>query len=136
MKTERFAICAGLALALLGVDVRQATAVPTISAGTPIPPPPPLASTFVVPVEITGAVQLITWQFDLAFDPAVVQVNVGCDPVTDPFCDFLTGPVTEGPFTQGPFSLFVPGVIDNVAGLLSIVAGAFGDPPPGPSGDG
>ena len=91
---------------------------------------------FVVPVDITGAVDLITWQFDLVFDPTIVQINVACDPLTDAFCDLIFGPVTEGPFTKGPFSLFVPGVIDNVNGLLSLVAGGFGDPPPGPSGDG
>ena len=110
-----------------------AAALPEISAGSSIPLS---GTTFVVPIEITGASELINWQFDLAFDPTVVQVNVGCDPATDSFCDLFTGPVTEGPFTEGLFSLFVPGVIDNTSGLLSIVAGAWGDPPPGPSGDG
>jgi hypothetical protein len=112
----------------------RAEALPLISAGTSFPGPTP--GTFIVPIEITDAVELINWQFDLAFDPAVVQINEACDPFTDSFCGLLTGPVTEGPFTQGPFSLFVPGVIDNNNGLLSIVAGAFQDLPPAPSGDG
>ena len=79
--------------------------------------------TFTVPVEIIGAVDLVTWQFDLAFDPADVQAIS----------------VSEGPFTSenGQFlTLFIPGVIDNVNGLVSIVAGAYLDVPPGPSGNG
>jgi hypothetical protein len=30
----------------------------------------------------------------------------------------------------------VPGVVDNISGLISIVAGAYLDIPPGPSGNG
>jgi hypothetical protein len=126
----------GLALAFVMLtQSARVEAIPTISAGAAIPQPTP--GVFVVPIEITDAVDLINWQFYLAFDPAVVQINVGCDNSgSDPFCDLFNGPVTEGPFTKGLFSLFVPGVIDNTSGLLSIVAGAWGDPPPGPSGDG
>ena len=120
--------------AVLLLHPTRGEALPTIEAGTPISL---TTDTFVVPIQITGAVELITWQFDLAFDPSVVQINTGCDTSgADPYCDLFNGPVTEGPFTKGPFSLFVPGVIDNFGGSLTIVAGGFGDPPPGPTGDG
>lgn len=117
----------------------SASAVPIISPGVPftIDPGPP--EVVVLPIEITGAVNLVTWQFDLTFDPSVVQVNTFCDPFTDQFCDLFFGPVTEGLFTSsnGLFqTLFIPGVVDNVTGLVSIVAGAYVDLPPGPSGNG
>ena len=104
----------------------------------PTPPPYPGSTVFVVPVEITGAVQVTSWQFSLTFDPTDVQVNTSCDPTTDPFCDPIFGPVTQGPFFLNtalfpPF--FDPGFIFNNLGLLDAVAGAWQDPPPGPSGD-
>jgi hypothetical protein len=108
---------------------------PIITVG----PYTPGATPFVVPIVITGAVDLTTWQFDLAFDPTDLQVNTNCDGSTDAFCDPIFGPVTEGSFTSsgGTFlTLFVPGVVDNVTGLVSLVAGAFLDLPPGPSGSG
>jgi hypothetical protein len=105
----------------------------------PTPPPYPGSTAFIVPVEITGAVQLTSWQFSLTFDPTDVQVNTGCDSTTDPFCDPIFGPVTQGPFFSSvalfpPF--FDPGFIFNSTGLLDAVAGAWQDPPPGPSGNG
>ena len=68
-----------------------------------------------------------------------MQINTGCDRTTDTFCDPLFGPVTQGPFFSSialfpPF--FDPGFIFNGSGLLDAVAGAWQDPPPGPSGDG
>lgn len=88
----------------------------------------------------TGAVELTSWQFSLLFDPADVQINTGCDSSgVDPFCDPIFGPVTEGPFFSSvalfpPF--FDPGFIFNDTGLLDAVAGAWQNPPPGPTGDG
>ena len=110
-------------------------ALPVISTG----PFTPTSPTFVVPIEITGASDLVTWQFDLSFNPNDFQINLFCDPSTDSFCDPINGPVTEGPFTSKngtALTLFVPGFADNSAGLLSIVSGAYSDIPPGPSGDG
>jgi len=76
---------------------------------------------FTIPISITGATDLTSWQFDLAFNPAVVQANS----------------VTEGPFLSAfGTTLFTPGVIDNVAGLISLVADSYVDLPPNPSGDG
>jgi hypothetical protein len=111
-------------------------AVPIISVGSYTPS---TTDPFVVPIEITGAVDLVNWQFDLEFDPNDLQVNLGCDSSTDPYCDPINGPVTEGPFTSsnGQFvTLFIPGVVDNLNGLVSIIAGAYSDLPPNPSGDG
>ena len=132
---------AAIAIALLVMLAPcGARADPIISVGTFIPPGPfGPNTTFVVPIVITGAVQLTSWQFSLSFNPADVQINTGCDPTTDTFCDPLFGPVTEGPFfssvaTFPPF--FDPGFIFNDLGLLDAVAGAWQDLPPGPSSDG
>lgn len=59
---------------------------------------------FSIAISITDAVELTSWQFDLAFTPAIVQANA----------------VTEGPFLSSSgtnLTLFGPGVIDNGAGL-------------------
>lgn len=113
---------------------------PIIAAGTPFSVDAGPPEVFVLPIEITNAVELITWQLDVSFDASVVQVNESCDPSSDPYCgDFPPGPVTEGPFTSSGglhTTLFVPGVVDNFAGLVSLVAGAYTDLPPNPSGGG
>jgi hypothetical protein len=45
--------------------------------------------------------------------------------------------VTEGPFMSAfGTTLFTPGVIDNVTGLISLVADFYVDLPPNPSGTG
>jgi hypothetical protein len=146
MNTKRLALCAVLAVALwCGAD-RHAIAAPIISVGTYIPPPPyaPL-TTFVVPINITGAADLTFWQFDLAFNATDVQINTGCDPFSgDPYCSLFTGPVTEGPFfgSLSPFNTFNPGFIslDSVTlaqlGQLIAVNDTFGGSLPGPSGNG
>ena len=121
----------------------KAAAGPIISVNPAdfIPAPPPYAGStvFVVPVEISGAVNLTSWQFSLMFNPADVQINTACDSTTDPFCDPIFGPVTQGPFflntAQFP-PFFDPGFVFNNTGLLDSVAGAWQDPPPGPSGNG
>jgi hypothetical protein len=105
------------------------------------PPPPYAGSTvFVVPVEVSGAIDLTSWQFSLSFDPADVQVNTACDASgSDPYCDPIFGPVTLGTFFTSVASFtpfFDPGFIFNDQGLLDTVAGAWQDPPPGPSGGG
>jgi len=136
MKIGRIAIYSVTVLMLLCGSMRQAIATPIISVGSYTPS---MTTPFVVPILISGAIDLLTFQFDLAFDPADVQVNLNCDPFSDPYCDLLSGPVTEGSFTSsgGMFqTFFIPGVVDNITGLLSIVAGAYVDLPPGPSGSG
>jgi hypothetical protein len=125
---------------LLAAFPRSANATTTISVGTRIPID---ASTFVVPIDITGGVNVIGWQFDLTYDPTDVQVNASCDPFSgDVYCSLLTGPVTEGDFfaSGAPFNLLVPGFIQldpmtfAQTGFLFGVNGAFGGSPPFPSG--
>ena len=64
-------------------------------------------------IEITGAVDLIFWQFDVFYDASDVQIVTNCDPFSDPFCNFGGTGVTEGPFfgSLSPFNLFNPGFI-------------------------
>jgi len=80
-----------------------------------------IGDTFTIPVSIMGATDVTSWQFDLAFSPAIIKANS----------------VTEGPFmsTFGA-TVFTPGVINNAAGLISLVADAYVDLPPDPSGSG
>jgi len=113
------ALLAVLAIALL-VMLRPlpSQAVPVISA--PIVTVG-VGDTFTIPILIAGAADLTFWQFDLAFNPAIVQANS----------------VTEGPFMSAfGLTLFTPGVIDNVTGLISLIADSYVDLPPDPSGNG
>jgi hypothetical protein len=100
---------------------------------------------FVVPVTISGGVNVAAWQFDVSYDPLDVQVDTACDPFSgNPYCSLLTGPVTEGDFfaSGAPFNLLNPGFVDldpvtlAQTGHLFGVNGAFGGFPPLPSGDG
>jgi hypothetical protein len=99
---------------------------------------------FLVPVQITDAMELVGWSFGLTYDPTDLLINTACDPFTDPYCDLITGPVTEGDFfsSGAPFNLLIPGFIalDSTTfeqiGELVGVEGLYGGFPPGPSGDG
>jgi hypothetical protein len=93
----------------------------TISVGsfTPVSPP----ATFLVPVEITGAVDLQTWQFDLLFDHTVVEA------VSISGAEFTVGNPDTTSFILGGF-------IFNDLGLVDDVAGAYPSLLTGPSGDG
>jgi hypothetical protein len=105
--------------AVVFAGARSAAASPIVTAG-PYTPATPIVS---VPIEIAGADDLVAWQFDVAFDPTDLQALS----------------VSEGPFTSGSGSfttLFIPGIIDNISGSISLVAGAYLDLPPGPSGTG
>jgi hypothetical protein len=128
------AVLAMLAAPRVGAD-------PVISVG---PYTPSTTMPFVVPIVITGAVDLIFWQFDVAYDATDVQIVTNCDPFNDPFCNFGGTGVTEGPFfgSLSPFNVFNPGFIllDGVTlaqlGQLIAVNDTFGGSLPGPSGDG
>jgi general secretion pathway protein D len=69
----------------------------------------------------TDVVDLYAYQFDVGFDPGVVHASA----------------VTEGPFlgTVGP-TYYIPGVIDNVGGLISFTANTLLGPIPGVTGSG
>jgi len=99
---------------------------------------------FIVPIEVTGASNLASFAFDVDFDATAFMINTACDPFTDSYCDFSTGPVTLGTFYTNAATfppLFNPGFIllngsGNQTGQLLGVNGAWQDPGPAPSGDG
>ena len=85
-----------------------------------------VGSNFPININVTGAVDLTSWQFNLKYDPSILQATL----------------VTEGPFLASfgsnlfPPTVFTPGIIDNSSGLISLTANAFADLPPLPNGDG
>jgi len=132
----------GLAAFLLLSTAAAPASATSIAPGTPIPLSP---TTFALPIDITGGQDVISWQFDLSYDAADVQVNTACDPFAgDIYCSLFTGPVTEGDFfaAGAPFNLLIPGFVDldpvtlAQTGHLFGVNGAFGGVAPFPSGDG
>ena len=136
-----------LLLASLAWFAPLAGAGPIISAGVPtttvptyltdgsylfgitIPTPLPTGE-FLLPVDISGAVNLQTWQFDLLFDNTVVQeVDPG---------DSTSG-IYGAEFTSGDpnsLSFILGGFPDNASGQVSTVAGAYPSLLTGPAGDG
>ena len=88
------------------------------------------ADTFLVPVEISNASNLQTWQFDLLFDNTVVEV-------VDPFdgssgiygAEFAPGDSNSLSFILGGFPFNFLGQVDDVAGSYPFLL-------EGPSGDG
>src|SRR5947209_979880 len=97
---------------------------PLLSAGTVLSAGSATVSTgdvFTVPVSITGASDVFAFQFDLAFDPAVLQLQS----------------ISEGGFlgTAGS-TVFVPGSIDNTAGTATATADSLTGTGPGASGSG
>lgn len=135
----------GAAIASVGLAaLTPARADPTIFVDPAdfIPAPPyTAAATFVVPVGITGAADVTSWQFDLTFDPADVRIVTSCDPFGDPYCNFDGFGVTEGPFfgSLSPFNVFNPGFVllagTAQTGQLIAVNDTFGGQAP-PSGAG
>src|SRR5579871_2629178 len=96
----------------------KAVADPMLSVGSKTVD---VGATFWVPISIAKAVDLTSWQFDISFNPALLQADS----------------VMEGPFMSSfGATLFVPGVIDNGAGLISLVSDFYTDLPPDPSGTG
>lgn len=81
----------------------------------------PLGSSFAVNITITGAVDLYAFQFDLGFDPTILQATS----------------VAEGAFLpSGGATFFVAGTIDNTAGVISNTADTLVGPIPGVNGNG
>jgi hypothetical protein len=81
--------------------------------------PANVGDTFSLNLNVADAVDLTSWQFDLAYDPTILQANL----------------VTEGPFLASAGStLFVPGFIDNTTGLIGGVSALFTDFTPPPAG--
>jgi hypothetical protein len=117
---------------LLGMS--GATGAAVISVG-PFPEPspsPPIsvpAGTFLVPVQISDALGLQNWQFDLVFDNTVVEE-------VDPFdgssgiygAEFTPGDPDSLSFILGGFPFNSLGLVDDVAGSYpSLLTGVSGD---------
>jgi hypothetical protein len=106
-----------LSLAVLATS-QNALADSAISIGSIAVGP---GATFTLPVEITGGLDVYAYQFDISYDPAVLQM------VANNGGSFLS--------SQGS-TIFIPGTIDNTSGLASFIAETLVGPGPGASGAG
>src|SRR5688572_14070787 len=107
-----------LALLLSFGGMREANAV--LITGTRIPL---TATTFALPVEITDAIELSEWTFDLTYDPTDVLINTACDPFSgDAYCSLLTSPIDVGP--GGTTSMPDPGLLTLLATALLMLGAA------------
>ncbi|SRR5258706_2641879 len=135
MNTKRLALCAIIAVALFSGAARQANAGPIISVGAfpatvPSYIPPLPAGAFLVPVEISGAANLQTWQFDLLFDNTVVEeVDTGDGSSGIYGAEFVPG-------DPNTISFILSGFPFNFLGEVDTVAGEYPSLLTGPSGDG
>src|SRR5439155_22173963 len=113
-----------LAVLFLALSLAPGTshAVPIVTAGSgPVPVLKNVGDVFTIPISITGAVDLTSWQFSLSFGQTILQANS----------------VTEGPFMSSfGTTSFTPGVIDNGTGPITLGADFYVDLPPDPSGSG
>ena len=79
------------------------------------------ASTVLLDVRVTGVPDLFAFQFDIEFDPAVLSA----------------GSNTEGSFLPGGgATFFIPGSVDNIAGIISFTADTLTGFVPGVNGSG
>lgn len=116
MKIKRIAIYAAIAFMLLCVGIRQAGAVQTISAPFVITN---VGELLTIPISITGAVDLTSWQFDLGFNPSVVLALS----FTDSGTDFETAATSQGGFLTGITGVILSNqfslLADSMSGLIS-----------------
>jgi general secretion pathway protein D len=90
----------------LGFSVLHAYAVPVLRIAPPKKTVQPNEH-FSLDIAIADVTDLLSFQFDLAFDPSVLSATS----------------ITEGPFLpSGGSTFFVPGTIDNTAGTLTFTA--------------
>ena len=80
-----------------------------------------IGTTVSVPIDIAGVTDLFAWQFDIRFDPSILAATS----------------IGEGSFLLGAGStFFVPGLIDNVAGLITFSSNSLLGMGGGRTGDG
>jgi hypothetical protein len=120
MKKNTWAVSILLLAALLCAPGSVLADTATLSIVTPATVPQ--GSSFAVDVNISSASDLYDFQFDLGFNPAVLQ---------------LTN-IEEGSFlaSGGSASFFLPGAIDNVTGSATFNADTLFSLVPGVTGDG
>jgi len=115
-QSRALSVAVVLAAALLSVPLLTAQTV--ISAGSADVSVDPI---FVFPVSIADVSDLYAFQFDLSFDPAILQLLS----------------ISEGLFLPSAGStIFIPGSIDNIAGTAIGNADTLVGDIPGASGDG
>ena len=118
------------ALLLLGSPKSEAA---VISVGSPtVTSLPPIAiplDTFLLPVQISGASSLQSWQFDLLFDNTVVEVIAQLDSSSGIYgAQFNVGDPNSNSFILGGFPFNFLGLVDDVAGFYpSLLTGPSGD---------
>jgi PEP-CTERM motif len=99
---------------------------PALATSVSIQPPAGTVTqgdTFFVDIMVAGAVDLVSFQFDLGFDAAILSAN---------------DPVLEGTFLSSVgVTAFFEGFVDNTLGTISFVANALtGNDPFGANGGG
>ena len=117
---------------LLGVSGPTDAAVISVGAFPDLSPAPVIsipAGTFLVPVQISGAVNLQNWQFDLVFDNSVVEEVDPLDGSAGIYgAEFTPGDPATSSFVLGGFPFNALGLVDDVAGSYpSLVDGPSGD---------
>ena len=80
----------------------------------------PLGSTVSVNVNVSGLTDLYAFQFDIAFNPAVLSAVS----------------VTEGGLFSSVGVFFTPGTIDNTTGMITFISDSLSGPGPGISTNG
>jgi hypothetical protein len=96
-------LVAALALASLATVLPlRVEAIPVVSVGSTTVG---VGDTFTIPVSITDAVDLTSFQFDLPFGASILQVTA-------------TGVTENAFFTQGDITVFIPGFVDNTTGQI------------------
>jgi hypothetical protein len=104
-----------LAAALLSVPLAAQTVISAGSTDVGVD------QIFTLPVSIADVSDLYAFQFDLAFDPAILQLLS----------------ISEGSFLpSGGSTIFFPGTIDNIAGTATDTADTLAGNIPGVSGSG
>jgi len=115
---KKWTVCSGfVGLALLLLPQQGQALSFTVDSATVN-----VSDTFSINLNVVNpdAIEIISWQFDLTYDPTLLQANA----------------VTEGPFlSSSGTTFFTPGIIDNTTGLISLVSASFVDLFP-PSGSG
>jgi general secretion pathway protein D len=110
-----------IAALLVAVSAVAASAAPVLSI-SPGGPTVNVGDTFSLDVVVAGAVDMYSYQFDLAFDASILSAN---------------GPVVEGAFlATGGATFFIDGLIDNMLGTISFTANTLIAAVPGVTGGG